>query len=62
VAADPPEARPLGRDLLTWVAGCAVVYLALFGLGDLVLGAPGRGVLFLAAALLLTRYVVAVTR
>jgi Na+/proline symporter len=33
----------LGRGLARWAAGCAVVYLGLFGIGALVLGRPLRG-------------------
>jgi Na+/proline symporter len=38
VAADAPEVpqtRDLGRNLLNWVLGCAMVYSALFGVGKL---------------------------
>jgi Na+/proline symporter len=50
-APEVPPTRDLGRNLLSWVLGCAMVYLALFGSGYLLLGAQGKGIilLFLAA-------------
>jgi len=45
-------------NLAQWVLGCAVVYLGLFGIGSLLLGSPGRGVAFLAAAVLLIGLIV----
>jgi len=50
-ALEVPPTRDLGRNLLSWVLGCAMVYLALFGSGYLLLGAQGKGIilLFLAA-------------
>ena len=52
LAADVPETRDLGRNLLAWLLGCAMVYAALFGIGKLCLGAvwSGLGLLALAAA------------
>jgi Na+/proline symporter len=44
LAADVPQTRDLGRNLLSWLLGCALVYLALFGSGYLLLGAYGKGV------------------
>jgi Na+/proline symporter len=38
-----PETIDLGRNLVAWVLGCAMVYLALFAIGRFVLGAYGRG-------------------
>jgi uncharacterized sodium:solute symporter family permease YidK len=41
-----PEVTPtvdLGRNLVGWVLGCAMVYLALFAIGRFVLGAHGAG-------------------
>ena len=40
------EVRPtvdLGRNLAAWLLGCAMVYLALFGIGRFVLGAHAQG-------------------
>jgi Na+/proline symporter len=48
-----PEIRPtrdLGRNLLSWVLGCAMVYLALFGLGHVLLGPMWQGLLLLVLA------------
>ena len=39
--------RDLGRNLLAWLLGCAMVYLALFGLGKLILNQPGLGIVLL---------------
>ena len=33
----------LGRNLASWILGCAMVYLALFGIGRFVLGARAQG-------------------
>ena len=53
VAAQAPEIAPT-RDgwynLMDWVLGCLMVYMTLFGIGKLLLGATGTGVLFLAIA------------
>jgi TM2 domain-containing membrane protein YozV len=43
-----PETRDLGKNLLAWALGCAMVYAALFGIGKLCLGAPGTGMVLLA--------------
>ena len=42
--------RDLGRNLLSWVLGCAMVYLALFGSGKLLLGMMGTGIVLLVLA------------
>jgi solute:Na+ symporter, SSS family len=50
VAKLAPEVRPtvdVGRNLLAWLLGCAMVYLALFGIGRFVLGARGHGLVLL---------------
>ena len=44
---DIPPTRDLGRNLLCWVLGCAMVYLALFGLGHVLLGPYWEGVALL---------------
>jgi Na+/proline symporter/TM2 domain-containing membrane protein YozV len=49
-----PEVTPnrdLGRNLLAWLLGCAMVYLALFGLGKLILNQPGFGIVLLIASI-----------
>jgi SSS family solute:Na+ symporter len=43
LAPDVPETRDLGRNLLCWILGCAMVYAALFGIGQLCFGRTGRG-------------------
>jgi Na+/proline symporter len=48
LAPDVPETRDLGKNLLAWALGCAMVYAALFGIGKICLGAPGAGMLLLA--------------
>jgi SSS family solute:Na+ symporter len=53
VARLAPEVVPthdLGRNLLCWLLGCAMVYAALFGGGWLIIGPRGRGALFLGIA------------
>ena len=45
-----PGAEPLGVNAIDWVAGCGLVYGALFGIGKLVLGSPLEGGLYLALA------------
>lgn len=49
---DVPAGAAIGRDLMNWLAGCALVYAALFGTGKLLLGEAGFGLgLFALAAL-----------
>jgi solute:Na+ symporter, SSS family len=53
VARLAPEIAPtrdLGRNLVCWILGCAMVYAALFGGGWLILGPRGKGALFMAIA------------
>jgi Na+/proline symporter len=51
VAAEVPPSRDLGRNLFSWVLGCALVYLTLFGSGKLLLGNfwAGARLLFFAS-------------
>ena len=59
-----PEATgdaTLGRGLLQWAVGCAIVYLGLFGIGDLILGRPARGLVMLALGVGLTAWLVRAT-
>jgi SSS family solute:Na+ symporter len=44
------QTRDLGRNLIAWVLGCGMVYLALFGLGKLVMKQPGLGALLLVGS------------
>jgi Na+/proline symporter len=46
-APEIPLTRDLGRNLLSWILGCAMVYLALFGSGYLLIGTSGKGILLL---------------
>jgi len=50
LAPDVEETRDLGRNLLAWVLGCAMVYAALFGIGGFCLGRPGEGAALLTLA------------
>ena len=50
LAPEIPATRDLGRNLLSWVLGCAMVYLALFGLGHVLLGPMWQGLLLLVLA------------
>ena len=50
LAPDIVPTHDLGRNLLCWLLGCAMVYAALFGGGWLILGPRGRGALFLGIA------------
>jgi SSS family solute:Na+ symporter len=48
-----PEIKPtrdLGTNLISWILGCAMVYLALFGTGKLIFGVIGLGLSLLAGA------------
>jgi solute:Na+ symporter, SSS family len=46
-ARDIPPTRDLGRNLAAWVLGCLMVYLALFGVGRILLGPLSTGVILL---------------
>jgi SSS family solute:Na+ symporter len=50
LAPELPQTRDLGRNLLAWVLGCAMVYLALFGVGRLCFGQIGGGIVLLGLA------------
>jgi hypothetical protein len=52
VAKDEPGVEPLGINAIDWVAGCGLVYGALFGIGKVVLGSTAEGILYLALAAL----------
>ena len=45
-----PQTRDLGRNLLSWVLGCAMVYAALFGVGKLCFGQVRVGTVLLGLA------------
>jgi hypothetical protein len=48
LAPEVPPTHDLGLNLWSWVLGCAMVYLALFGLGRVLLGPMWEGMLLLA--------------
>ncbi len=50
LAPEVPQTRDLGRNLLAWVLGCAMVYSALFGVGKLCFGRIGAGIVLLGLA------------
>jgi Na+/proline symporter len=50
LAPELPQTRDLGRNLLAWALGCALVYAALFGVGKLCFGQIGTGSLLLGLA------------
>jgi Na+/proline symporter len=50
IARHEPGVEPLGINAIDWVAGCGLVYGALFGIGKLVLGNALEGALYLALA------------
>ena len=52
VARSAPGAESLGVNAIDWVAGCGLVYGALFGIGKLVLGDTSHGALALGLAAL----------
>jgi solute:Na+ symporter, SSS family len=51
LAAEVPQTRDLGRNLIAWALGCFMIYFALFGTGKLLLQQTGTGfVLLLSSA------------
>jgi hypothetical protein len=50
LAPEVPPTRDLGSNLFSWVLGCLMVYLALFGLGHVLLGPFWEGVGLLAVS------------
>jgi len=51
LAPDMPETRDLGRNLMAWLLGCAMVYAALFGIGKLCFGQQRAGFALLALSI-----------
>jgi solute:Na+ symporter, SSS family len=47
---DISPTRDLGRNLVSWILGCAMVYLALFGLGHVLIGPMSEGLLLLGGS------------
>jgi Na+/proline symporter len=50
LAPEVPPTRDLGRNLASWVLGCAMVYLALFGMGRVLLGPFWEGAVLLTVS------------
>jgi uncharacterized sodium:solute symporter family permease YidK len=50
LAPEVPQTRDLGRNLLSWILGCFMVYMALFGLGHVLLGPFWEGIGLLTAS------------
>jgi Na+/proline symporter len=50
LAPEIPPTRDLGANLLSWMLGCAMVYAALFGIGELCFQRWGLGLAFLAVS------------
>jgi Na+/proline symporter len=48
LAPELPETRDLGKNLLAWILGCAMVYAALFGIGRICLSETASGIALLA--------------
>jgi SSS family solute:Na+ symporter len=57
IATDVPAERSIGRNLCDWVAGCAMIYLALFGIGKLCLLAWRTGILLLSLSSICAAFV-----
>jgi len=51
-APDIPIARGGWRDIADWLLGCLLVYMAMFGIGKILLGELGLGFLFLSISAL----------
>jgi Na+/proline symporter len=50
LAPEVPPSREGWYNLMEWLLGCLMVYMALFGIGKLLLGSTAMGILFLAVA------------
>jgi SSS family solute:Na+ symporter len=50
LAPELPETRDLGRNLLAWMLGCAMVYATMFGVGKICFGKIGAGSLLMGLA------------
>jgi solute:Na+ symporter, SSS family len=50
LAPEVPPTRDLASNLLSWILGCLMVYLALFGLGHVLIGPFWKGIGLLAAS------------
>jgi len=52
LAPEVPASHDGWYNLMDWLLGCLMVYMALFGIGKLLLGSPGIGLLFLVISAL----------
>jgi Na+/proline symporter len=50
LAPEVPPSRDGWHNLMDWVLGCLMVYMALFGIGNLLLGSTSLGIVFLFVA------------
>jgi SSS family solute:Na+ symporter len=50
LAPEVPATRDLGRNLASWALGCAMVYAALFGIGEICFRRWGQGTAFLCVS------------
>jgi len=50
LAPEVPASRDGWYNFMDWLLGCLMVYMILFGIGELLLRSTGRGILFLAIA------------
>jgi solute:Na+ symporter, SSS family len=50
LAPDVPPTRDHWYNLMDWLLGCLMIYMALFGIGKLLLGSPALGLIFLTVA------------
>jgi Na+/proline symporter len=50
LAPEVPQTNDLGRNLLSWILGCAMVYLALFGIGHILIGPLWEGLALLVGS------------
>jgi len=57
LAPDVPPARDLHYNILDWIAGCALIYGALFGAGKVILKDYASGAVLLALAVLAGLYI-----
>jgi hypothetical protein len=51
-APEIPPSHDAKYNLLDWFLGCLMIYMALFGIGKLLLGSTGTGLLFLTISAL----------
>jgi Na+/proline symporter len=57
MAPDVPPSRDLKYNLFDWLAGCIMIYGALFGTGKVILKDYGQGIIFLVCAILAAAYI-----